>query len=73
MQNESFESKKYPKIRRGYINGSHSEIEVAQEKDWTAQTILSRGKKLLEFMEKRWEINIIEQQKRNLLNLDFVE
>ncbi len=55
LQNDSFPDKKNPSSkRRGYINGSHSEIEVAIEEDWTPEAILNRGLKLLEFMENRW-------------------
>ena len=55
LQNDSFEEKKNPKSskRRGYTNGSHSEIEVAQYRDWTAQNIYDRGIKLLNFFQIR--------------------
>ncbi len=74
LQNDSFPDKKNPKSpdRRGYINGSHSEIEVAQEKDWTAHNILERGLKLLSFMEDRWEIALTDEQKEELLHIGFV-
>ena len=69
LQNDSFEDKKYPKTagQRGYTHGSHSEIEVAQYEDWTAEAILDRGKKLLTFMEKRWGITFSCEQKDELL------
>lgn len=74
LQNDSFEEKKNPKSskRRGYTNGSHSEIEVAQYRDWTAQNIYDRGIKLLNFLEERWRITISQDQKNRLLNIDFV-
>jgi hypothetical protein len=40
------------------MNGSYSEQEVAQLKDWTPDQIKQRGLKLLEFMEKRWAIKL---------------
>jgi hypothetical protein len=40
------------------MNGSYSEQEVAQLKDWTPDQIKKRGLKLLEFMEKRWAIKL---------------
>lgn len=45
LQNDSFPDKKNPTAagRRGYINGSHSEIEVAAWQNWNAQHILRRG------------------------------
>ena len=74
LQNDSFPDKKNPPNanRRGYINGSHSEIEVAQESDWTAHNILSRGLSLLKFMESRWDITFTDKQKSELLHIDFV-
>lgn len=63
LQNDSFEDKKTPKyndkgvkIRNGYSDGSHSEIEVAQYANWSPEQIKERGIKLLDFMEKRWKI-----------------
>lgn len=78
LQNDSFSSKKKPKydkagnkLRNGYSDGSHSEIEVSNGKTWGANDILTRGLKLLGFMEKRWNINFTnENAKRKLLFLD---
>lgn len=69
LQNDSFEDKKISKNsgRRGYQNGSHSEIEVAQESDWTAERIYERSKMLLEFMEKRWQFSFTDKQMKDLI------
>ena len=74
LQNNSFQEKKNPTTtgRLGYTNGSHSEIEVAKENDWTAQNILNRGLLLLGFMESRWNISLTDTQKVELLHIDFV-
>lgn len=74
LQNDSFHDKKNPSSsgRRGYINGSHSEIEVAAEQDWNAQNILTRGLMLLNFMSTRWGITLSDEQKKQLLQIDFV-
>jgi hypothetical protein len=74
LQNDNFQDKKNPSTpgRRGYINGSHSEIEVAQEADWTGQNILHRGLSLLGFMESRWALDFTEAQKSELLHIAFV-
>ena len=73
LQNDGFPDKKKPSNgRRGYANGSHSEIEVAQEDDWTAQNILNRGMSLLAFMESRWNIALTDEQKTELLHIEFV-
>lgn len=61
LQNDSFTDKKRvkldsagKKIRNGYSDGSHSEIEVSQNDTWGPQEIEARGVKLLKFMETRW-------------------
>ena len=73
LQNDSFPDKKNPSAagRRGYVNGSHSEIEVAREQDWTAQNILNRGLALLAFMQTRWQVELTETQKMELLHISF--
>jgi uncharacterized protein with ParB-like and HNH nuclease domain len=41
----------------GYKYGSLSEIEVSNEKQWSAAEILNRGIKLLTFIERRWGLS----------------
>jgi uncharacterized protein with ParB-like and HNH nuclease domain len=80
LQNDGFPGKKAAKmnsggeiVRRGYANGSHSEIEVAGYEDWTPEAILDRGLKLLAFMERRWDIKFpSKESKKELLFLDFL-
>ena len=80
LQNDCFTDKKAAKynekkekIRQGYNDGSHSEIEVASYPEWTPDTILERGLKLIEFMEKRWGIKFEDEFARaDLLFLDFM-
>ena len=75
MQNDSFPDKKSPSGRshKGYTDGSHSEIEVAAYTDWNADNILERGMKMLEFMERRWNIKFVnDESKRDMLFLDFM-
>lgn len=62
LQNDSFVNKKCPrtdsegvKIRNGYADGSHSEIEVSTYDSWGPDEVFERGVQLLEFMEKRWK------------------
>jgi uncharacterized protein with ParB-like and HNH nuclease domain len=56
----------------GFRYGSYSEIQVAGKADWTPSEILKRGLTLLEFMEKRWNIDLGEvDQKKKFLGLDF--
>ena len=64
LQNDSFEDKKHSKNtgRRGYENGSHSEIEVSKLQDWTAFEIYNRTEKLLVFMQERWNLQFDENQ-----------
>ena len=63
LQNDSFAEKKSPKLnsdgsklRNGYANGSHSEIEVSSSEKWGHEEIRERGIKLIKFMERRWDI-----------------
>ena len=74
LQNDSFEDKKHSKTtgRRGYENGSHSEIEVSRNLDWDADAIHDRTIHLLEFMEKRWEIQMTEEQRNDLAYDGFI-
>lgn len=73
LQNDSFEDKKTSKNsgRRGYQNGSHSEIEVSQETEWTAKKIYDRSKQLLEFMENRWQFSFNTDQMNDLIYVTF--
>lgn len=73
LQNDSFEDKKTSKIsgRRGYENGSHSEIEVSKEKNWTARKIYRRSKAMLQFMESRWEFSLTKEQMDKLIYVTF--
>ena len=71
-KNPKFNDKK-EKIRQGYSDGSHSEIEVAGYDIWNPDNILDRGNKLLEFMEKRWDLKFEDDYAMaELLFLDFM-
>lgn len=78
LQNDTFDEKKHPKIgdsgekiRNGYSDGSHSEIEVSKFDEWNSAKIEERGLQLLNFMEKRWCIKFKdEEDKKSLLFLD---
>ncbi len=74
LSNASFLLKKGSSENQvGYRYGCLSEVQVAQEDDWTAVHILRRGILLLEFMEERWAIKIGEVAKKiEVLNLGFV-
>ena len=58
LGNADFETKKKRTDSSGYFNGSYSEIEVAQYPEWTKETIIDRGKKMLAFMQQRWDFKI---------------
>ena len=75
LQNDSFIDKKNTtgKSHKGYADGSHSEIEVSMYDDWNADAILDRGIKLLDFMERRWNIKFEDiESKKRMLFLDFM-
>lgn len=67
--------KKADGSQSGFFNGSYSEIEVANEDDWNPEVILEHGMTMLDFMEKRWEINFEdwELNKQDLLGLNFLD
>ncbi len=70
LQNDSFHDKK----ARGYVNGTHSEIEVSKEEVWDADRIYERGMKLLHFMEDRWQFRFSgKEQMEELLHVAFVK
>src|SRR5262249_12489993 len=78
LQNDAFAEKKKPKVkadgtklRNGYSDGSHSEIEVCNCDDWGPNEIWERGIRLLKFMEKRWNIRFADDEVRE--NLLFIE
>lgn len=75
MQNDSFEDKKHSKTtgRRGYENGSHSEIEISKLQDWTAFEIYNRTEKLLDFMQERWNLQLDEVQMEKLIGISFIK
>ena len=74
LQNDAFAEKKKPKcnrdgskLRNGYADGSHSEIEVSHCEDWGPDEIRERGIRLIRFMEKRWDIRFADDQAREKL------
>ena len=79
LQNDKFEDKKHPKtnsndekVRSGYSDGSHSEIEISRCEDWNPASIEERGLRLLSFMENRWNFKFEnEKTKRKILFLNI--
>lgn len=74
LQNDAFSLKKQPKmntegkkLRNGYADGSHSEIEVAREDAWGPDQIRKRGLRLLQFMERRWRFQFKDDEERESL------
>jgi len=79
-KNSSLSNRPFPEKRdgneslAGYKVGSYCEIEVSQVQDWTPQSVLERGVKLLEFFETRWGlIPTSRSNKVRALRLSFVE
>lgn len=75
LQNDSFDDKKHSKTigRRGYENGSHSEIEVSKLDNWGAFEIYRRTEKLLAFMQERWNIQFDDEKLEKLIGISFVK
>ncbi len=74
LQNDSFSSKKNAKmsengtkLRNGYADGSHSEIEVSACDNWGPYEIRDRGLRLLRFMETRWGFKFKDDGERESL------
>lgn len=75
LQNNTFPEKVDGKGERciGFRYGCYAENEVGKLKSWTSKDILERGIKLLDFMEKRWNLTLgTNKDKAHLLNLDFL-
>jgi hypothetical protein len=77
LQNDAFSAKKSPKydgqgnkLRNGYSDSSHSEIEVSRLDEWGPDQIRERGLNLLRFMEDRWDIHIRDEEREGLLFLE---
>lgn len=80
LQNKGFEFKKQHSSETsstdnsGYFNGSHSEINIAKYDKWTADEILERGLKMLQFMQDFWGITFGgEHEMKKILFLDFID
>lgn len=72
LSNKPFNEKRDAELT-GYRFGSYSENEITLYDEWTEKEILERGIKMLVFMEKRWKIEIgNEEQKIKALGLDFL-
>lgn len=58
----------------GFRFGSYSENEIAKNEEWGPKQILERGVALLDFMEKRWQVEIGDRKEKvKLLGLEFLE
>lgn len=55
--------------RNGYLDGSHSEIEVAANPSCGPKEIRDRSVGLLRFMEERWRLRLADSDRVNLLFL----
>lgn len=76
LQNDEYYDKKSGnnKRERGYINGSNSEIEVANTyQEWNPKNILARGMNLLKYMQQRWNISFTDDEKYKVLGLEFMK
>ena len=61
LQNKCFALKKGDTEKGntvGFYNGSYSEIEVSRYDKWTKEEIQDRGKKMLDFLDERWGVDI---------------
>lgn len=76
LQNDDYNEKRNPRLndqgeilRKGYADGSHSEIEVAllYPDKWNCESIEKRSLDLLKFMEERWAVQLKNDEDRKKL------
>lgn len=74
MKDKCFANKISNKDGVGYKYGCYSENEITEYKDWSANEILERGLKLVDFLEKRWKLKIgSENDRLRFLGLEFLK
>lgn len=67
------EQRCFAELKEVFEEGSANQRELKNYSEWNANAILSRGLKLLAFMENRWNIKIENTEtKKKLLFLDFM-
>ena len=68
LQDYDFNTKK-----KRYENGSYSEQEIFKEEIWNSEKIISRGIRLINFMEDRWDFKFSNDSDRKMtLGLPFL-
>jgi len=76
LQNKSFIDKRDGTTSSSicYRSGGYGEIEIAKELDWTANQILDRGLRLLDFARARWDLPLpaTREDRAKVLGLEFV-
>ena len=79
LQNDPFERKKEGRPSRngqggfgGYRYGCSAEVEVAESPDWSANEIYERSHLLMDFLRRRWNVEISAEDEREILGLEFV-
>lgn len=74
LSNSAFPDKRgKPDSTIGYNYGGYSENEVSALTDWGPNEVLTRGIKMLSFMEARWHLNLgDDQMKAKALGLEFL-
>ncbi|PSV56680.1 DUF262 domain-containing protein [Photobacterium sp. GB-3] len=78
-KNSSFQNKPFPekvsnsKNKVGFKYGSYSEIELTDNEHWSPIEIMNRGVTLIDFLHKRWKINVGNREDIiDFLNYRFV-
>lgn len=74
LSNDSYLEKTqyvYKNSKSGYLHGSHSEVDLATNyKRWRPKEIYLRGKEILHFLCKHWNVNMTPKQMKTLLLID---
>ena len=70
--NSKLQNRDFLKKKEEYRKGCNSETDVAICPEWGPRQIYDRGMKLLKFMDERWELGLTDEQKKQLLHIEFI-
>jgi uncharacterized protein with ParB-like and HNH nuclease domain len=77
LSNNSYKHKRYHTFASGnsggYVMGSHSENQLANKYlDWKPKSVYERGKEILSFFSKRWNVALTNKEIKTLLLVDDI-
>lgn len=69
---DDFQVRKHEFLHRAKQPKLQNEYEVFVKEEWTPETILGRGMKMLDFMQSRWDIRIDKKQMKQIIYLNRI-